>query len=249
MTGWGNWTYFLPGRTPVLIDAGAGVDTHLAAIADASSSGPHHVVVTHAHSDHIGGVGAVQSRWPDTRFSKMPWPERDENFAAPWHSLADGQLVPAGDGELEVVHTPGHAPDHIALWHEASRALFSGDLVVPGTTVVIPASMDGDLAAYLQSLERVLALRPLRLLPSHGAPIEDPEGIVRQYIRHRHEREQQVLEGLRAGDRTVETLVARIYVGLKPALIPMAHESVTAHLRKLENEGRAQRDGDTWALY
>ena len=249
MTGWGNWTYFLPGRTPVLIDAGVGIETHLAAMAEASSSGPQHVVVTHAHSDHISGVEAVQSRWPETKFSKMPWPERDEKFPARWHALEDGQVLPAGDQDLEVVHTPGHAPDHIVLWHAASRSLFSGDLVVPGTTVVIPASMNGDLSAYLKSLERVLTLRPVRLYPSHGGPVDDPEGILRQYIRHRQEREQQVIEGLRAGDRTVETLVARIYVGLKPALVPMAHESVTAHLRKLQEEGRAQRDGDRWALY
>jgi glyoxylase-like metal-dependent hydrolase (beta-lactamase superfamily II) len=249
VTGWGNWTYYLPGRAPLLIDAGVGIETHLAAIAEVASAGPTHVVVTHAHGDHIGGVETISSRWPATRFSKIPWPERDEKYPAAWQSLSDGDVVPAGDGELEVVHTPGHAPDHIALWEPLTRTLFSGDLVVPGTTVVIPASMGGSLSAYLRSLERVLALEPLRLMPSHGAPVDDPRTLIRQYIEHRNEREQQILAGLEAGDRSVDALVARIYVGLKPALVPMANESVLAHLGKLRDDGIAHEDEHGWALY
>jgi glyoxylase-like metal-dependent hydrolase (beta-lactamase superfamily II) len=249
MTGSGNWTYYLPGRSPVLIDAGVGNDAHLAALAQAANAGPRHVIVTHAHVDHISGVQALAERWPDSRFSKMPWPERDHTVPVAWSPLHDGQIVPAGDGELEVVHTPGHAPDHIALWDASSRTLFSGDLVVPGTTVVIPASMGGRLSAYLRSLERVESLQPARLLPAHGPPIDDPAAIIRQYLAHRHEREQQVLSGLRAGDATVDALVTRIYVGLEPALVPMARESVLAHLLKLQDDGVARRDGDVWALY
>jgi glyoxylase-like metal-dependent hydrolase (beta-lactamase superfamily II) len=157
-------------------------------------------------------------------------------------------MIAAGDGELEVVHTPGHAPDHVVLWDAATRTLFSGDLVTLGTTVVIPASMEGSLSAYLHSLERVLALQPLRLMPAHGSPIEDPSTILRQYIDHRHERERQVIAALRAGDRTADALVARIYVGLKPALVPMARDSVMAHLRKLEDDSAARREGDEWTL-
>ena len=249
MTGWGNWTYYLPGQAPLLIDAGVGVDSHMTAIADATRNGPRHVIVTHAHGDHISGVTDIVARWPDTVFSKFPWPERDATFPAAWRQLGDADVVSAGDGELHVIHTPGHAPDHIALWDPSTRTLFSGDLVVPGTTVVIPASMEGSLALYLQSLERVLALQPARLLPSHGAPIEDPVTIVRQYLDHRREREQQIIAGLRAGDRTPEALVARIYVGLKPALISMARESVIAHLRKLQDDGVAAQHGEEWALY
>ena len=249
MTGWGNWTYYLPGRSPVLIDAGVGTESHMAAIGEAARAGPGHLLVTHAHTDHIGGVMAIAERWPDSRFSKFPWPERDQKYPVAWQRLHDGDIVGAGDGELEVVHTPGHAPDHVALWDASTRTLFSGDLVVPGTTVVIPASMEGSLAAYLRSLERVLALQPARLLPSHGAAVEDPAAIIRQYIDHRRERERQVLAGLRAGDATVDALVARIYVGLKPALIPMARESVLAHLRKLADDGIARQDGEAWALY
>lgn len=248
MTGWGNWTYFFPGRFPVLVDAGVGNESHLNAIALAAPDGPRHVLVTHAHSDHIGGASAIRSRWPETEFSKMAWPERDAKFPLPWTPLLDGDVVPAGDGELHVIHTPGHAPDHIVLWEPVTRTLLSADLVVPGTTVVIPASMEGNLAAYLASLERVLALAPARLLPSHGSPIDEPAEILQRYLTHRREREQQVIAALRAGDRSVDALVGRIYAGLKPALIAMARESVLAHLRKLHDEGVAQPSGDEWIL-
>jgi glyoxylase-like metal-dependent hydrolase (beta-lactamase superfamily II) len=249
MTGGGNWTYFLPGRCPVLIDAGVGLDAHLEALAAQLATASAHVVVTHAHADHISGVATIAERWPQTAFSKLAWPERDQAYRVPWQFLADGDVMCAGDGELHVVHTPGHAPDHLALWEPSIRTLFSGDLVVAGSTVVIPASMEGSLRAYLESLERVLALNPARLLPAHGDPIEEPAPLIREYLEHRRARERQIIAGLRAGDRTVAALVARIYVGLDPGLVAMASESVRAHLRKLADEGAAHQVGDEWALY
>ena len=248
MTGSGNWTYFCPGRHPLLIDAGVGEAGHLDSIAEARAEGPAHVVVTHAHSDHISGSNAVAKRWPETRFSKFPFPERDAKYQVKWSALADGDLIPAGDDQLQVIHTPGHAPDHIALWHARTKTLLSGDLVVRGTTVVIPASMGGSLSAYLRSLQRVLALAPVRLLPAHGAAIDDPAGLIREYIAHRAEREEQIRSGLRRGLRTLDALVEDIYVGLASPLVPMARESVLAHLVKLEDEGKVRRDSDDWYL-
>ena len=246
MTGSGNWTYFLPGRSPVLIDAGTGLPEHLEAIAAAAPDGPGHVVVTHAHGDHASGVPAIRSRWPATTFSKLPWPGRDDRYPADWQALRDGDVVPAGDADLTVVHTPGHAPDHVALWDPRDRVLFSGDLVTLGTTVVILASHGGSLAEYLASLRRVLALAPARLLPAHGAAIDDPAAVIQRYLDHRAEREAQVVAALRAGHRSIDALVAGIYRGLQPALVPMARESVLAHLIKLEHEGRARREGEEW---
>ncbi len=247
MTGEGNWTYFFPGRHPLLIDAGTGEPAHVEAIGRVAPGGPGHVVVTHAHSDHIAGAAALAARWPGTRFSKYPWPDRDSRYPLDWQALRDGEHVNAGDGVLDVVHTPGHAPDHVALWDGSSRTLYSGDLIVPGTTVVILASHGGSLTQYLSSLRRVLLLEPTRLMPAHGGPVGDPAKLIRQYLDHRYEREGQVLSALANGDRTVDAIVARIYAGLTDALVPMARESVLAHLVKLEDEGRAARAGGEWS--
>jgi endoribonuclease LACTB2 len=247
LTGAGNWTYFFPGHHPVLVDAGIGLPGHLDDIAKAAATGPGRVVVSHAHSDHITGVSALAGRWPDTLFAKFPWPERDSKHPVTWQTLSDGQIIPAGDSELEVVHTPGHAPDHVALWHASTRTLLSADLVTAGTTVVILASQGGSLSQYLQSLRRVLDLAPARLLPAHGDPIDGPAALIRRYIEHRSQRERQVLAALESGVNSVEAIVEHIYVGLEEPLTRMARESVLAHLLKLQDEGLARREGDAWS--
>jgi glyoxylase-like metal-dependent hydrolase (beta-lactamase superfamily II) len=246
-TGAGNWTYLIPGPRPVLIDAGVGRPEHLEAIAGAAPDGPAVVVVTHAHPDHASGAPALASRWPSTRFLKAPWPAQDER-AVRWDPIGDGDVVETGEGPLEVVHTPGHAPDHLVLWHAASRTLFGADLLQLGNTVAIPAGNGGDLAAYLRSLKRVQALAPARVLPAHGPAIEDPLALIESYLKHRHQREVQVLSALEARLDTVEAITERIYTGLAPQLGPLARQSVLAHLIKLEQEGLARRQGERWGV-
>ena len=261
MTGDGNWTYLIGDRHPVLIDAGVGNASHLDAIAEAAPSGPSLVLVTHAHSDHVSGAPAIKARWPHAQFKKSPWPirpstslraaasnveRRDPDVGWTW--LEDGAIVDTDDGPLTVLHTPGHAPDHLTFWHADSRTLFVGDMLVLGSTVVIPASLGGSLAEYLRSLERMLQLNPARALPAHGPVIDDPAALIHKYVEHRAQREEQVFAAIEASGSTVEFITAKIYPTLVDALVPMARESVLAHLQKLEEERRVIHDGDQWLL-
>lgn len=249
LTGAGNNTYLLPGRTPALVDAATGVAAHLLALAKAvGTDGLAHVLITHAHPDHADGCEPIAARWPDVVFRKMPWPERDRAHAVAWAPIDDDELIPAGDGTVRAVHTPGHAPDHLCFFEETSGTLFSADLVVPGSTVVIPASRGGSLSRYLASLRRVQALAPARMLPAHGEAIDDPQAILQEYLDHRQRREDQIVTALRAGARRPEDIVDRLYDGLAPALRALARESVAAHLVKLQEEGRARVDGQEWEL-
>ena len=249
MTGTGNWTWLIRGRVTTLIDAGTGQPQHLDEVQRVLNGALlAQVLVTHGHVDHASGATALAAKFPGARFLKMPWPERDSRWPVAWEPLVDGSTVAAGDDTLVAVHTPGHAPDHLCFWHEESRTLFCGDLAVKGTTVYIPPNLGGDLTEYLASLDRVLALEPARLLPAHGEVIDDPGSVLRGYIEHRQEREEQILDALRQGDASPEAMVARIYRGLKDALVPIARESVLAHLLKLQREGRAGRREEAWHI-
>ena len=249
MTGDGNTTWLIPGHVPTLIDAGTGEPAHLDALERALGGARlAQVLVTHSHIDHASGATAIAERMPHVRFLKMAWPEQDVSWRVQWHALTDGEMVAAGDSSLAAVHTPGHSPDHLCFWHQESRQLFCGDLAWKGSTVVIPSSHGGDVAAYLASLERILRLDPQAMLPAHGAVIDRPAELLRQYIEHRALRERQVLAALRSGLTNPDEMVARIYPTLEAALVPVAQESVRAHLVKLEREGRAFHDGERWRL-
>jgi len=229
----------------VLIDAGVGNASHLDAIAKAAPNLAH-VIVTHAHSDHVSGAPAIHERWPSAVFSKHPWPIRDPKL--PWRRLDDGDVVMTDEGDLHVMLTPGHAPDHLTFWHVDSRTLFVGDMLVQGSTVVIPASHGGSLAEYLRSLERMAQLNPARALPAHGPVIDDPLALIQRYVDHRAQREGQVLDALTAGRSSVESIAEMIYPSLQDALIPMARESVLAHLQKLRTENRVVFDESKWSV-
>ncbi len=248
-TGAGNNTYVISGEIPTLVDAATGKAAHLTALAEAlASTQLAQVLVTHAHPDHADGCAPIAERWSDAVFRKMPWPERDQLQSVECVPIEDGDRIPAGDGTLLAVHTPGHAPDHLCFFDETTGTLFSADLVVPGSSVVIPASRGGSLAQYLASLRRVLALAPARMLPAHGRAIDDPGAVLSQHLEHRQRREDQIVAALHAGDRRPEAVVDRVYEGLDPGLKRMAQESVVAHLVKLEEEGRARSDGEEWEL-
>jgi glyoxylase-like metal-dependent hydrolase (beta-lactamase superfamily II) len=234
---------------PTLIDAGEGRTSHLDGVRSAlDGAGLRQVLVTHGHIDHAAGAPALAARWPPAAFRKLPWSERDARYPVDWIPLADGDVVAAGDTHLTAVHTPGHAPDHLCFWHEPTRTLFGGDLAMSHGTVWIPGNRGGDLQAYLDSLRRIVSLAPQRILPAHGEVIAEPLRLLQRYLEHRAEREEQIIAVLRQRPATVGVIVAAVYRGLKPALVAMAEESVIAHLRKLECDGRAGRSADVWHI-
>jgi len=241
MTGPGTNTYLIGRREPILIDTGAGVPGYVPLLerylGERGWRQPSRVLLTHRHRDHIGGVAELRTRFPGLPVAKMLY--RDAALPDGIDDLRDGEVVHGDDVTLVPVYTPGHASDHLCYYLVEEKALFTGDVVLGGSTTVIPSD-DGDLVAYLDSLQRLLALDVQRIYPAHGPVIEDGPGRIREYIAHRHQREAQILAALGDGLVTIPAIVARVYVDVTPALHPMAAMSVESHLRKLAAEGRVQ---------
>jgi glyoxylase-like metal-dependent hydrolase (beta-lactamase superfamily II) len=237
MTGSGTNTYLVGREALAVIDPGPDDPTHIAAIVAAAGAGRvGWVLLTHGHSDHAPGAARLAR---ETGAAVLAFSGR--GGVAPERVLADAERLiggaPGAAWTLEALHTPGHASDHLCFYLHEERALFSGDLIMSGSTVVI-APPDGDMAAYLRSLNRVKSLAPARIYPGHGEVIETPAAIIDEYIRHRMDRERQVLDALRHGPRHILDMVPEIYADVPKALHPMAALSVYAHLLKLRDEGR-----------
>lgn len=235
----GNNTWLVDGAAPLLVDAGVGEPSHLDALRRALGARPlARVFVTHAHHDHAAGVPRLREAWPGLQVTGG----RDGV------SADDGAWIPAGDGRLQIIATPGHSPDHACLWDPEHRMLFGGDLLIEGGTIMIAASSGGSLRTYLESLRRVQSLEPARVYPGHGPVIEDPAALIAQYLSHRESRERQVVDALGARPSSIADLIDVVYPALDGALRGAASETLLAHLRKLEEEHRAREDEGTWSL-
>ncbi len=241
MTGPGTNTYLVGRGDPILVDTGAGVPDYVPLLerylGERGWRRPSRVVLTHRHADHLGGVAHLRERFAGLRVSKMI--HRDSQLPEGIDDLHDGVAV-EGDGvTLVPVHTPGHASDHLCYYLVEEKAVFTGDVVLGGSTTVIPAG-DGDLLDYMRSLERLLGLDVRRIYPAHGPVIEDGPGRIREYIAHRLMRERQILEALGDGLVTIPAMVERIYADVAQSLHRVAAQSVESHLKKLAREGRVR---------
>jgi glyoxylase-like metal-dependent hydrolase (beta-lactamase superfamily II) len=239
MTGPGTNTYLLGRRDPILLDTGAGVPEYMdelaGYLAERGWKQPSRVVLTHRHRDHLGGVPHLRERFHGLPVGKMI--HRDAELPEGVEDLRDGATI-QGDGvTLRAIYTPGHASDHLCYYLEEENAVFTGDVVLAGSTTVIPAE-DGDLLDYMSSLKRLQELGVRRIYPAHGPVVEDGPALIAEYIEHRLMRERQILEVLGNGPATIPAIVERVYAAVPKNLYAMAGQSVASHLKKLACEGR-----------
>ncbi len=165
----------------------------------------------------------------------------DQKFE-PNIQLKDGDRIVGPGWTLEAVHTPGHCSNHLCYALKEESALFTGDHVMGWSTSIV-APPDGDMRAYMESLERLLKRYESIYYPTHGAPITEPHDFVRALIEHREEREEQILEALEAGPRRIRDMVPQIYAGVPEFLYPAAGLSMLAHLIDMTDRGLVGTDG------
>ncbi len=250
-TGPGTNTYLVgTGSRRILIDTGDGRPEYLPILDQALERAGctiQEIVLTHGHIDHIGGVESVLKRYGICPVSKMPWPEIDARYHFEMTRLDDACVIETEGARLHGIHTPGHAPDHLCYLLEQEQTLFTGDNVLGIGTTVIPTDT-GDLAQYMDSLNRLLEREPTGIYPAHGPFIEDGVGKLRDYIAHRWEREEQILSALAEGVHKIEAIVKIIYAAYPTFLHAAAGQSVGSHLLKLERELRVRREGESSAV-
>jgi glyoxylase-like metal-dependent hydrolase (beta-lactamase superfamily II) len=252
----GTNTYLVGSSKLGVIDPGPEDEAHFDAILRAAAGRPiTHILITHTHRDHTDGLlrlkeatGAKvcargRTRHAKERLGTSPSGAEFIDIAfTPDVVLAGGDETPAGDARLEVIATPGHAPDHLCFADRERKVLFCGDHVMAWNTTVV-APPEGNMADYMRSLERLLDRTETVFYPGHGGQIEHPTRMVKAYIVHRRWREQAILDAIRAGNTTIDRIVALVYSGLDQRLINAASLSVLAHVEHLIERGLVRSDG------
>jgi hydroxyacylglutathione hydrolase len=234
----GTRTYVVGAERVAVIDPGPARAAHLdAVVAAVAGRAVEAVLLTHAHPDHAAGAAAVAERLGAPVAASALALGRAGLEGRVLHDGEEVRLAP-GEGALVAVATPGHSRDHLAFWKRPERWLFTGDLVLgEGSSAVLHP--DGRVGEYLASLRRLEALRPSRLFPGHGPPVDAAEARLRAYREHRRERERQVEAAIAAGAATPAEIREKVYGSLPPGLARAAEASVSAHLYHLRSRGVA----------
>ncbi|GAA0735152.1 MBL fold metallo-hydrolase [Sphingomonas sp. ABOLD] len=257
-TNTGTQTYLVGTTDVAVIDPGPDDAEHLAALLAAIGGRPVRAILcTHTHRDHSPAAPALKAATGAPIIGCAPLvlddagPRADAAFDtgyAPDRVLADGEQVAGQGWTLTSVATPGHTSNHLCFALEESGALFTGDHVMGWSTTVV-APPDGNMAAYMASLDTLMARVQDRIYyPAHGDAIERPQRFVRGLAGHRKQREGQIVRLLAEGVGAVPAMVARMYVGLDPQLHGAAGRSVLAHLLDLQARGRVAAADDSWQL-
>ena len=246
----GTGTYVIGHGSVAVIDPGPDDKDHLEAILGGiAGESVTHILITHTHIDHSPLSRALSARTGAGVYAFGPNPSTpdgtgeasgDTDFV-PDEVIRDADRVTGNGWTFDVVHTPGHASNHLCFGLAEEKALFTGDHVMGWSTSVI-SPPDGDMAAYVASLKRLLDRDDRHYYPTHGPRIDQPHDYVRELIQHRAERESEILAALAIGPATISELVARIYAGLPENLVRAAARSVRAHLIELERRSAVHGD-------
>ncbi len=248
MTGSGTNSYLLgDGRDHLVIDPGPEDHAHLERLLALAGGRISRVLVTHTHIDHSPGAAWLKAR-TGARLVGLPPPagaSQDATFS-PDHRPGHGERLETPAGPLKVLHTPGHASNHLCYLLEPQRLLFAGDQVMQGSTVVINPP-DGDMAAYLAALH-ALGEEPFdTIAPGHGFLIGEGHAAIDFLVTHRLAREHKVRRALaRHGPASLAELTRYAYDDVPEAMLGVAERSALAHLLKLEAEGRAEQRAGQW---
>jgi glyoxylase-like metal-dependent hydrolase (beta-lactamase superfamily II)/8-oxo-dGTP pyrophosphatase MutT (NUDIX family) len=247
MTGPGTNTYLVGEQDLSVIDPGPDADSHVERIVQEAKGRLKWILCTHTHLDHSPAAAKLKAATGATILGRPPVEGQDASFV-PDRVLNDGERLFLGGVGFRVVHTPGHASNHLCYLLEDTRMLFTGDHVMQGSTVVINPP-DGDMRQYLASLERLLGIDLAILAPGHGYLIGSPHKEVRRLIAHRLGREKKVVAALgKLREASVEDLLPLVYDDVPARIHKWAARSLTAHLDKLIAEGAARGEDGRYAL-